>query len=85
MSKSIKFSNRAIHILEKANLIWSNSERSYVEVRHPDEETTAEYRNRALLKISYEEMRDHGLLQSASASEQELGLKWLRKRLLVGK
>ena len=33
------------------------------------------------LRISYEEIRDHGLIKSASESDQEIGLQWLHERL----
>jgi hypothetical protein len=83
MTISTKFSIEAIHLLERANFSWSNGENAFVEVRDPDKETTAEYLSRPPSKISFEEMRDHGLLKSATVPEQELGLQWLRKKLHI--
>ena len=78
---STKFSNEAIRILENANLVWSNNENAFIEARDPDKETTDEYLGRPLLKISFEEMRDHCLLKTDSMPEQELGLQWLCKKI----
>lgn len=78
---STKFSIEAIRLMESANFIWANAENAFIEVRDPDKETTTEYLSRPLSKISFEEMRDHGLLKLATIPEQELGLQWLRKKL----
>lgn len=85
MKTSANIATKAIHLLEEANCIWSNAEKAFIEARNLDEETTAEYRSRSLLRISFEEIRDHGLVQSASEAEQEVGLQWLSERLSVSK
>jgi hypothetical protein len=85
METPANIATKAIQLLEKADWFWSNTEKAFIEARNPDEETTEEYRSRPLSRISYEEIRDHGLTKSASESDQEIGLQWLHKRLTSSK
>jgi hypothetical protein len=73
----------AVQLLEKANWIWSDARKVFMETRNPERETTEEYRRRSPATISYEEIRDHGLIGPAPVTEQEAGLRWLRERLSI--
>jgi hypothetical protein len=75
----------AVRLLKEAHWPWSNLEKAFIEARDREKETTEEYRRRFPARISYEELRDHGLAGPTSGTEQEAGLLWLRERLSVSK
>jgi len=75
----------AVRLLEEANWFWSDAEKAFIEARDPEKETTEEYRSRSPTRISYEELRDYGLAGSASGTERETTLRWLRNKLSVSK
>jgi hypothetical protein len=83
MAKPTDIDLEATRLLEKVNWPWSDAEKSFVEARDPQKETTEQYRSRIRAKVTYEELRDHGLAGPGSRSEREAGLKWLRERLSV--
>lgn len=80
MEPSEVFSPEAIRLLEEADYVWSKYIVAF-KARDPNVQTTEEQPCRLKSTISYEEMRDHGLVQSAPENEQELGLQWLRNKL----
>jgi len=57
---------RAIQLLKNANWIWSEARKAFIETRDPERETTEDYRRRSPATISYEEIRDHGLVEPTS-------------------
>jgi hypothetical protein len=73
--------SEAIRLLKKADWPWDGFEKAFIEARDPKQETTEDYRGRALARISYAELRDHGLAGKASTEERDAGIKWLRKKL----
>jgi hypothetical protein len=73
----------AVRLLEDADWPWSNADHAFIEARNPQKETTEEYRRRSPERISYAELRDHGLAGSTSVTETEVGLRWLRSKLSI--
>ena len=73
----------AARLLEEVDWPWSDTEKAFIEARDPKKETTEEYRSRSSARISYEELRDHGLAGPAPRTEREARLRWLRERLSV--
>ena len=80
MEPSEIFVPEAIRLLEEADYVWSKYIVAF-KARDPNAKTTEESPCRLKSTISYEEMRDHGLVQSAPENEQRLGLQWLRNKL----
>lgn len=73
----------AIQLLEEADWPWSCFDAAFIKAREPEKETIEQYRSRPPELISYEELRDHGLVKRPSTTERdlEMGLQWLRQRL----
>ncbi len=73
------FLPEALNLLEEAGYDWSKYILAFKANKSNSE-------NHCSLKstISYEEMRDHGLVRSATESEQRLGLQWLHDTLNAG-
>ncbi|MDP2651669.1 MAG: hypothetical protein Q8O94_00855 [bacterium] len=83
MSKPTDIDPEATRLLEEADWPWSDAEKAFVEARAPQKEATEQYRSRFKAKVTYEDLRDRGLVGSASRREREAGFEWLRERLLV--
>jgi hypothetical protein len=71
----------AVRLLEEADWHWSECHNSFEQGRDPDKETTEEYLNHPPDRISYEELRDHGLAGQALTADREAGFQWLRRKL----
>ena len=80
MEPSEVFVLEALDLLEKADYAWSKYIMAF-KARGPNVQKNEEQPCRLKSTISYEEMRDHGLVRSAPENEQELGLRWLRNKL----
>jgi hypothetical protein len=65
----------AMRLIEEADWPWSELGRAFVEARDPERETTENYRSRPPARISYDELRDHGLAGTASRADREEGLR----------
>jgi len=70
-----------IQLLQEVDFIWDNLSKAFIEAREPERESTDEYKNRSKRSISYEELRDHGLVGTVSEADHERGLAWLRHKL----
>ena len=73
--------SEAIRLLEESDWPWSNWDKAFIESRNPERETTEDYRRRSPNRISYAELKDHGLANSSSTEVREAGMIWLRGKL----
>jgi hypothetical protein len=74
------FLPEALNLLEEAGYEWSKyiiAFKANKSIWAPTKESHCSLKS----TISYEEMRDHGLVRSATENEQRLGLQWLHDTL----
>ena len=69
---------QALQLLIDAEWPWDGWQMAFVEPRHPEAESSDEYRRRAPRSIGYAELRDRGLAGTTSQALRESGLAWLR-------
>ena len=71
----------ALSLFSRADLVWQEWPKGFIETRQLDRETTDEYQSREKNFISYEELRDRGLIGASSAAIRDAGIVWLRNKL----
>ena len=71
----------ALSLFRRADWVWVDLQKAFIETRQRERETTAEYQSRAKMFVGYGELRDRGLAGLNSAATRDAGITWLRNKL----